>query len=135
MTARRQLARYIIVGLLSNALLYVLYIVLTKIGMPAQAAMTVAFTIGVAQNYTFNRRWTFQFQEKGARVALRYAIAYAAAYAINYQALEWLAEPGRYPHELVQGVMVIVCAALLFLAQRYWVFRSVASEPNTRGSC
>jgi hypothetical protein len=29
-----------------------------------------------------------------------------------------------YPHQLIQGAMIVLLAMMLFLAQKFWVFRA-----------
>jgi hypothetical protein len=35
-----------------------------------------------------------------------------------------------YPHQLVQGVAIVVLAILLFLMQKFWVFRPTSVSPS-----
>ncbi|ODP31235.1 GtrA family protein [Pandoraea sp. ISTKB] len=124
MALTRQIVRFGIVGLVSNVVLYGLYIIATSLGVQHTVAMTAVFTLGVIQTFVFNKRWSFAYRGPGGSAMLRYAIAYVAAYGINLTAMLVLVDVEGFPHRVVQAVMVVVVAIFMFLAQRLWVFRS-----------
>lgn len=117
-----QLARYAIVGLASNVIGYLIYIALTRLGLGPKLAMTLLYGIGVLQTFVFNKGWSFRFAGAATPALVRYATAYALGYVINLLALMLFVDQAGLPHQLVQGVMIVVVAVMLFLAQRYWVF-------------
>jgi len=131
---RIQLGRYLIVGLASNAIGYVLYLVLTAEGMGHKVAMTLLFVVGVLQTFIFNKRWSFDHQGATGSALLRYFTAYAAAYFLNLLALVVLVDSWGLPHQAVQGAMVLLLAGMLFVLQRRWVFRGRHGYPTTSGS-
>jgi len=121
-----QVARYGIVGLASNAVLYVLYLGITGIGLEPKLAMSVVFLGGIALTFLFHKRWTFA-HKGSARLALaRYVWAYGTAYGLNLASLLVFVDLAGLPHQVVQAATVLTLAALLFLAQRFWVFRPAA---------
>lgn len=120
--ALTQFARYVVVGLVSNMIGYLIYLVLTRIGFEPKLAMSLMYGIGVIQTFLFNKRWSFRFSGAATPALVRYATAYALGYVINLLALMLLVDQAGLPHQLVQGVMIVFVAVMLFLAQRYWVF-------------
>jgi putative flippase GtrA len=122
MAAQQQFIRYALVGLISNAILYGIYIVLTSLGMGPKLAMSLLYGVGVIQTFVFNKQWSFRFNGDAAPALMRYTTAYALGYVINISALILLVDQMELPHQGVQGVMIVVIAIMLFLAQRYWVF-------------
>jgi putative flippase GtrA len=122
-----QFARYAIVGLVSNAVAYLLYLALTAAGMEYKLAMTLLYGLGVAQTFLFNKRWSFQHGGMHGPTFLRYCVTYGLGYCINLFALLVFVERLGYPHQLVQGVMVLTLAVMIFLLQKFWVFRSQAA--------
>lgn len=122
MAAKQQLVRYVLVGLISNAILYGMYIELTSLGMGPKFAMSLLYGVGVAQTFVFNKQWSFRFNGAAAPALMRYATAYALGYGFNLAALILLVDRIGLSHQWVQGVMVFVIAIVFFLAQRYWVF-------------
>lgn len=124
MHVSKQITRYAMVGLVSNAIVYVLYLLVTWLGTGHKTAMTCLYVIGVLQTFVFNRSWSFRYDGASMPALVRYAIAYALGYVVNLLALLVLVDHVGLPHQLVQGVMILVVAAMLFIAQRYWVFPS-----------
>ena len=121
-----QLSRYAVVGVTSNAIGYLLYVGLTTAGLGPKVAMSVLYGVGVLQTFVFNRQWTFEHRGASSPVFIRYCTAYGAGYVVNLMALVLLVDKAGLPHQYVQGAMILVIAGLLFLAQRYWVFRAPA---------
>ena len=122
MEVHSQLIRYAVVGLVSNVVSYLLYLLVTWFGMGPKTAMSLLYTMGVLQTFVFNKRWSFRFDGAPKPALVRYAMVYALGYAINFLALMIFVDQIGLPHQLVQGVMILVVALMLFLAQRYWVF-------------
>lgn len=129
-----QLTRYGIVGVASNAVGYLLYLAITAAGMEHKLAMTLLYGLGVAQTFIFNKRWSFRHAGAHGTAFVRYCIAYASGYFGNLAALFILVDRLGYPHQIVQGVMILALAAMLFLLQKFWVFRPPSSQPARTGS-
>jgi putative flippase GtrA len=120
---RHEAARYVFVGLVSNILLYALYIGITKIGVGHKTAMTALFALGVLQTFYFNRRWTFASDSLFWTALRKYLLIYSCAWLANFFALMVLVDQLGFAHEIVQGIAVVVLAIALFLLQKFWVFR------------
>lgn len=129
---RGQFLRYATVGLASNLVLYLAYLGLTMMGMGPKTAMSLLYVLGVAQTFLFNRTWSFRHEGGLHGAFARYVSSYAIGYVLNFAVL-WLAvDRLGMPHQIVQGVMILSLAVLLFLLQKFWVFRPNAS-PSTTG--
>jgi putative flippase GtrA len=117
-----QFLRYGLVGLASNLLLYVAYLGLTTLGIGHKTGMTVLYAVGVVQTFVFNRTWSFRHDGELHGAFARYVVSYACGYLLNlsmlWLAVDWLG----MPHQIVQGIMVVVVALAIFLMQKYWVF-------------
>ena len=118
-----QFTRYLIVGLASNFIIYFAYIIITYVGIGPKLAMTLLYGVGVVQTFVLNKKWSFRFEGAVTPALVRYVTVYAVGYVINFFALMLLVDRAKLPHQLVQGVMIFVVAMMLFVAQRYWVFR------------
>ncbi len=79
-TWRIQGLRYIIVGLASNLVLYVVYLFFTMLGMGHKTAMTLLYVIGTLQTFIFNKRWTFSHVGNIQKSMMRYFAAYGGCY-------------------------------------------------------
>lgn len=116
--------RFVIVGAASNALLYVLYIFATSLGIGHKAAMTALYILGVLQTFVANRTWSFGHRGPAAFALKRYHMAYLLAFCLNFGVMFLFVDCLGYSDKLVQGCMVVIVGLLLFVVQKYWVFKS-----------
>lgn len=121
--------RFAIVGLTSNLVLYLFYLTLTGLGLGHKTTMTLLYTIGILQTFFFNKRWTFEHDGATRKAFIRYLAAYAFGYLLNLLVLLILVDQQGLPHQWVQGIMIITLAGMLFLLQRYWIFRPSYAHP------
>lgn len=128
-----QFIRYATVGLASNIVLYLAYLALTTAGVESKLAMTLLYVLGVVQTFAFNKRWSFRHGGLRGPAFVRYCASYALGYLINLGVLLVLVDRLGYPHQVVQGVVILALAILLFLLQKYWVFRPAATSSHTTG--
>lgn len=124
--ARFQFLRFAIVGLTANLILYVVYLLLSRLGLGPKLSATITFALGVVQTFCFNRSWTFRDHGDRVPTFLRYVAMYFAAYLLNMAALYALVDKAGLSHEAVQGGMVLTLGVLLFAAQKWFVFRAQA---------
>jgi putative flippase GtrA len=115
--------RYATVGVVSNLVLYTLYLVATGLGTAPKVAMTVLYAAGVLQTFLFNKRWSFRDRGPKGVALLRYCVAYASGYALNYTMLAVFVDVLQFRHEYVQGATVLLVAVYLFVLQWTWVFQ------------
>ena len=118
-----QLIRFGIVGFISNLMLYFFYIILTEFKYGHKTSMTIVFLLGVTQTFIFNKKWSFSVGCNSVGYYYKYFLSYCLTYIINLIGLFLFVDILYYPHELVQGVMVIFCAFLLFIILKLWVFK------------
>lgn len=127
MTAIREKGlRFVVVGLTSNIVLYLLYLALTYWGMGHKLAMSLLYLVGTLQTFFFNRIWTFRATNGAAESLLRYFASSAFGYTFNFAMLVLLVDVYGLPHQLVQGTLILVVAAMMFLLQHHWVFNNKA---------
>ena len=119
---RQQFTRWVIVGIATNAALYLAYLALTRSLMAPKAAMTVVYVIGVMAGFVANRGWSFRHTGPADRALLRYVTAYLLGYGVNFAGLHVGTVVLGAPHEAVQAVMIVAVAAMTFLLQKYYVF-------------
>jgi putative flippase GtrA len=124
---RRQFTRWFVVGVTTNAALYLAYIALTRSLLTPKVAMSVVYVTGVVIGFIANRSWSFGHTGPAQSAFLRYVAAYALGYVVNYVGLHVGIVVLGVPHELVQAVMIVVVAAMTFVMQKYYVF---AAQPD-----
>ncbi|WP_129640880.1 GtrA family protein [Peristeroidobacter agariperforans] len=122
MQTLHQLVRYGLVGLVSNALLYAAYLLLSDAGLGHKLAMSLVYCVGVIITFALNRSWTFRHDAAAVATFWRYVLTYAAGYIFNLVALWLLVDLGRLPHQWAMAALIAVTAVLIFSAQKFWVF-------------
>ncbi len=122
--ALNQMRRYLVVGLVSNGLLYLAYLGLTFYGLGPKVAMTLLYVIGVLQTFIFNKKWSFNHEGLIKPAMSRYVAAYVCGYLINYIALFILVDKLGMNHQIIQAIMIVLVACVVFLLLKFWVFRS-----------
>jgi putative flippase GtrA len=121
---RIQGARFVIVGLASNLVLYLIYLLITALGLRYKIAMTLLYVIGTLQTFALNAHWTFQHGSNNKAALVKYFFSYGACYFINISALIVLVDHFGLPHQVVQGIMILIIAVVMFLLQKFWIFTS-----------
>lgn len=127
-----QLLRYAIVGLLSNFLLYIIYIALTWAGMNYIVAMSILYISGTLITFKLNRNWTFRNNDVPLPQLIRYITTYTMGYLINFLILWAGVSQLNFPHQLVQAIAIIAVACFIFLVLKLWVFsENIKKTPRT----
>jgi putative flippase GtrA len=129
MSTASEMLRFGAVGLGSNALLYLLYLAATAVGIEPKVAMSLLYVVGVLQTFVLNKQWTFRHKGHVRRTAIRYWVAYAALYLANVVLLIVFVDMAGLDHRIVQGVLILVFGLVLFALQKYWVFRTLPLRP------
>lgn len=119
-----QVVKFAIVGLVSNAVLYILYLALTRTGLEPKLVMSMLYLVGVVQTFVFNKKWTFRHEGRVTRTLVAYVALYAFGYLVNLGILVFFVDARGYRHELVQGMTILLLAMFFFLAQKFIIFRS-----------
>jgi putative flippase GtrA len=127
---RIQGTRFVIVGLASNLVLYLIYLLITAFGLGYKISMTMLYVIGTLQTFALNAHWTFKHRGNNRASLVKYFIAYGACYLINILALIVFVDHMGLPHQIVQGVMILLIAVVMFLLQKFWVFPSPVTARN-----
>ncbi|MDH0626913.1 GtrA family protein [Pseudomonas mosselii] len=121
-TTLAQFIRYNIVGVTSNGLVYLGYLLLVYADVGKKLSMTLMYLIGVVLGFIANLQWTFM-QGKQRGVLLRYVQMHIIGYLLNFLLLLIFSDLLGYPHQAVQAVAILVVALYGFLACKYFVFR------------
>lgn len=119
---QKQFMRYVIVGLCSNGVLYLGYLLLTDWGLGYKTAMTLLYIVGTLQTFLLNRRWTFGLRGNTRKYLIRYVLIYLLGFVINFSGLYVFVDLIGFQHEIVQAIFIIVVALILFTLQKIWVF-------------
>src|SRR4051812_15755789 len=70
----RQFRRFLLVGVGNTVVSFVVYRLLLALGTPYVLAAALGFSVGAANGYFFNRRWTFRARDSARARALYVAV-------------------------------------------------------------
>ena len=125
----RQLIRYGVVGAVSNAAIYFVYLLITYLGVEPKTAMTLVYILGAAIGFIGHRKWTFADRGEFSNAALRYVLAHLLGYLLNFMILYTFVDHLGYAHQWIQAMAIIIVAGFLFIVFKYFVFREKISVP------
>jgi putative flippase GtrA len=80
---------------------------------------------GSVAGFFGNRRLTFAHEGSLLGAGARYVIAHCLGYFINLGLLVIMVDQLGYPHQGVQALAILVVAAYLFLALKFFVFANL----------
>jgi len=117
-----QFIRYAMVGLSLNLFGFLIYLVVTWLGMEPKLAVTIFYPLAVLYGYFGNRNFTFAYKGSLRGSGSRYIMVYLFGYCINLGILMIFADYFGYAHQWVQAVSIFVVAVFLFIALKLFVF-------------
>ena len=120
---KRQLVKYLFVGVASNAAGYCTYLLLTHFELPPKVAMTLLYVTTAALSFFGNRKITFSYEGRLFGAGFRYIIAQSLGYLINLAILMVFVDQLGYNHRIVQAIAIITVAFYLFFSLKLFVFR------------
>ena len=82
-----------------------------------------AFLVAVANNFLWNRRWTFRgHTERAHRQAVRFLVVSVGAFLFNLVVLEILVTGFDFPEVPSQAIAIAAATPLSFLGNKLWTF-------------
>jgi putative flippase GtrA len=118
-----QFLRYSLVGIVSNAMGYSSYLIVTSIGVGSVKGMTIVYVCACLASFAGNKQWTFGDATRTRKLFPRYVAIQIFAYATNLFLLLLLHKRLGFPHQWVQLLAIAVVATELFILSKYYVFR------------
>jgi len=118
-----QLIRYGLVGLAINLTGYLVYLLITHIGGTPKTTMSILYAMGIVLAYFGNRKLTFDHQGSVLASGTRFLITQFSGYIINLLILIIMVDKLGYDHRWVQAIAILVVAAFLFTAFKFFVFK------------
>ena len=94
------------------------------LGIDYRIAAVLAFLVSVANNFWWNRHWTFDARDGHAGFqAARFFAVSVVAFLFSYGVLVLLVEDANLPKVLAQAVAIVTATPLSFVGQKLWSFR------------
>jgi dolichol-phosphate mannosyltransferase len=112
-------------GFVVNLAVYTLFV--HGVGLEYRVASVVAWIVAVANNFFWNRHWTFDAREGVAHhQAMRFLLVSVVTEVISLLLLTVLVESGGLSKVPAQAIAVAAATPLSFLGNKLWSFRARA---------
>lgn len=93
-------------------------------GFDYRLAAVLAFLVAVANNFFWNRHWTFDARDGHAGFqAARFFVVSVGAFLVSFAVLELMVVVAGTPEVLAQAVAIVVATPFNFLGNKLWSFR------------
>lgn len=121
-----QLVRFALVGASGYAVNLAVFAVAVHVaGIDYRVAAVLAFLVSVANNFWWNRHWTFDARGGHAGFqAARFLTVSVAAFLFSYALLVVLVEDAGLRKVVAQAIAIVAATPLNFLGQKLWSFRA-----------
>lgn len=121
---RRQFIRYAITGMIANAFSFLSYVALTWLGLSPVLTISIIYPAHLAFAFLVNKSWSFNNHGYISAPLIKYLISYISCYLLNVIILKYFSGYLGFSHLSTQAVSILIFAVLLFLVQKYWVFKA-----------
>jgi dolichol-phosphate mannosyltransferase len=121
-----QLARFSIVGASGYAVNLLLYALCVKgLGIEYLVAESAAWIVAAANNFVWNRHWTFNARDGQVHVqAIRFFLVSLVALGVNLVVLRILVESGGLDKLAAEVIALAASTPVNFLGNKLWSFRT-----------
>jgi dolichol-phosphate mannosyltransferase len=119
-----QLVRFAVVGASGYAVNLAVFAVLVHgADLDYRLAATGAFLVAVANNFLWNRRWTFAARDGHAGFqAARFLVVSVGAFLVGLGLLALLVDGAGVPEVPAQALAIVLATPLSFLGNKLWSF-------------
>ena len=119
-----QLIRFGLVGASGYVMnLAVFALCIGPLSLGHRIAAVAAFVVALANNFSWNRHWTFDARGRRARSqAARFCLVSVCAFAFSFGVLELLIEVAGIDELLAQAVAIATATPLNFIGNKLWSF-------------
>ncbi len=119
-----ELVRFGVVGVVHNLLGYLVYLLITWLGVDPKLAVVILYPLGMVASYYLNRRWTFDHTGAVAQSMTRYVSMHVCGLLANILILYIGHDLMEFPHQLVQLFTMFFLAGVSFLVSKFLIFSS-----------
>ena len=118
-----QLTRFILVGVASNGIAYLAYILMALVIRPV-VAMSILYAVAFVLSFWGNRTFTFNHKSGLLQTVFRFTLMHALLFSLQYGMHSYGVSYLGYPHQAVQAVSTILIGILSYIISRKLVFRT-----------
>jgi len=124
---KREITKFLIVGLINTALAYGVYVLLVAF-LAYKIAYCIAYIAGFLCSYFLNTKWVFR-SEVSWKSFFSFPLVYAAQFLINLVSLHLLVEEFLIPVKIAFLPVIVLSIPITFLMSRY-IIKSPAGRPG-----
>ena len=119
-----QIIKYGSVGFVTNALGYMVYIVIANIiGVSPPVAAIISGFLVISLSFYLNKRFSFGNNSKSISMAVNYYILYVSAILFHSFIIFIFSNVLGFAHEIIAGTSIILISCSLFLIQKFLLFK------------
>lgn len=119
----RQLTVYFLTGVLVNGLGFLVFCLFVELGINSKLSMSILYVAGVVGSYVGNKNIGFKNKEGYLTGFVKFFFVYIVAYCINLFAHIYFVDFLDCSPYFVQGIMLMVISAFVFISLKLFVFR------------
>jgi len=124
MAFKKQLAKFIVVGVFSTLVNYSFFYLLYEfLGIYYLISAASGFIAGVLAGYGFNKKWTFGIKEKAKHYVYKYYITYIVSLVLSLFVLEFLVSQIGLTPEIANLLTIGFTTITNFIGIKAWVFK------------
>lgn len=132
MPERREIFRYVVVGVSNTAISMVVYVALLAVGVGYVAGVVAAYLAGLANGYTLNRRWTFVAGSFSIGSLSRYTTVQGTGLLMSVGLTSLFVEVLDVPEVAALVLSWPPVIAVTFTATRLWAFGPARQSATER---
>lgn len=117
-----QFVYYITIGTVTNVLGYVLFLLMTYLGLGPKMAVTILYFFCASISFYSNWQLTFNGSGSFSKVGTRFLITHLAGYFINFCLLVIFVDYLGYSQYPIEAMAIVIVAAFIFIAFKLFVF-------------
>jgi putative flippase GtrA len=120
-----QTFKFIFIGVLSNLVSYVFFLIMLKImKINYLLSLSVLFIVALFINFIFNKNWTFESDLPYKTSLIKFLIVYIIGYLLNIASMFFLVDKLGNSPEIVQAGMIGFLAFYYFLLNKYYIYNN-----------
>lgn len=116
--------RFIVTGVVSNVLFYLIYLLLLWLSVPYQIAVTICYVLGMLWGYAINKIWSWRDESPILRSATAYILTYGFIYVSHLGVVTYLVEVQSISPGIAALISFVFLTVPLFMLLDRLVYRS-----------
>lgn len=125
-----KLLKFGLVGIFNTLITIISFWILLKFGMNYLIANTIAYSIGVANSYYWNKNWVFKPNNKGSSMFFKFLTVNLIVYAFNTLCLFILVNKHTFNALIAQIFAIGFGMVINFVLNKIWTFNQTKKVTN-----